>query len=111
MRARLSVHAVFVAICVIGLVLTTSIPAHSEEADALFKAKCAMCHGADAAGKTAMGAKLNIPDLRSPEVQKLALAEVKTIIAKGKNKMPSYEGKLAADQIAQLATYVHGLKK
>jgi mono/diheme cytochrome c family protein len=29
----------------------------------LFKAKCAMCHGPDAAGKTPMGAKFNIPRL------------------------------------------------
>lgn len=78
-------------------------------AAALFKEKCASCHGADAAGKTAMGEKLKLRDLRSPEVQKLSDSELKQVIAKGRNKMPAYEGKLAGDQITQLAAYIRGL--
>ena len=87
------------------LIAVTSVPVHSQgagDAEALFKSKCAMCHGADAMGKTPMGAKLNIPNLRAPEVHKLSLGEVTAVIAKGKNKMPAYEGKLTADQVANI---------
>lgn len=88
-----------------------AVYAQNPEADALFKAKCVMCHGADAAGKTPMGSKLNIPDLRAPETQKKSGADLASVIAKGKNKMPAFEGKLTPGQLNQLATYVHGLKK
>lgn len=67
-----------------------------------------MCHGPDAAGKTPMGSKLNIPDLRS--VQKKPAASLEQTITKGKNKMPAFEGKLSAQQISQLAGYIQQLK-
>jgi len=78
--------------------------------EALFKTKCAMCHGADAAGKTPMGAKLNIPDLRAPAVHKQSVDDLGKAISKGKNKMPGFEGKLTSAEISQLAKYVHDLK-
>jgi cytochrome c5 len=46
-----------------------SFAAFGEDAATTFKAKCAMCHGADAAGNTSMGKKFNIPDLRAPDTQ------------------------------------------
>lgn len=83
----------------------------ADEAAATFKGKCVMCHGADGQGKTTMGAKLNIKDLASPEVQKQSAPELSQTIAKGKNKMPAYDGKLTKEEIAQLAAYVKGLGK
>ena len=70
----------------------------ADEAAATFKGKCVMCHGADGQGKTTMGAKLNIKDLASPEVQKQSAAELSQTIAKGKNKMPAYDGKLTKEE-------------
>lgn len=94
------------------LLLLFCQPARAQQPAAdLFKAKCAMCHGADAAGKTAMGTKLNIPDLRSEAVQKQSDKELTDAIAKGKNKMPGYEGKLTPAQITDVAGYVRGLSK
>lgn len=78
---------------------------------ALFGSKCAMCHGADGQGKTAMGAKFNIRNLASPEVQKQSDSELTQIIAKGKDKMPAYEGKLTKDEIAHLGAYIKTLGK
>ena len=88
-----------------------SAPAAAEDASALFKAKCAMCHGADGAGKTAMGAKLNLKDLHSPEVQKMSKADMTSIIAKGKGKMPTNEGKLTKEQVDLLVGYVQSMGK
>ncbi len=103
----------YAALVVSILLISTMLAnfAYAEDAAALFKTKCAMCHGADAAGKTAMGAKFNIPDLRAPEIQKKSAADLGTVIAKGKNKMPAFDGKLSAAEITQLAAYVHQLKK
>ena len=99
---------------IILILLSSLFISQSYAADtgaALFTSKCAMCHGADGHGKTTMGAKLNIKDLASPEVQKKSDAELTQIIAKGKNKMPAYDGKLTKDEIAQLSAYVKALGK
>ena len=45
----------------------------------LFASKCALCHSADGPGKTSIGKTLKIPDLHSPDVQKLSDSELKTI--------------------------------
>jgi mono/diheme cytochrome c family protein len=99
---------VLMAMAMIALPITSI--AADESAD-LFKSKCAMCHGPDGAGKTMMGEKLKIPDLRAAEVQKKSEAELKTIIAKGKDKMPAYETKLSKEQIDKLADYIRDLAK
>jgi len=93
--------------------LVALVPALSVAQDgaAIFKSKCAMCHGPDGSGKTAMGEKLNIRDLRSAEVQKQTDAELSQIVTKGKNKMPPYDGKLTKEQIDQLVAYVRDLGK
>jgi len=79
--------------------------------DDVFKSKCAMCHGPDGAGKTMMGEKLKIPDLRSADVQKKSDADLKALIAKGKDKMPGYETKLSKEQINKLVVFVRDLAK
>ena len=77
----------------------------------LFKAKCAMCHGPDGAGKTPMGQKLNVRDLHSAEVQKQSDADLSQTIAQGKGKMPAFAKTLSADQIKLLVSYVRELGK
>jgi mono/diheme cytochrome c family protein len=96
----------------IGLILFPGPPARAQETgESLFKAKCAMCHGPDGAGKTTMGQTLKIPDLRSEDLKKLSDAELTQIVTKGKNKMPAYEVKLSKEQIAQLVGFVRDLAK
>jgi mono/diheme cytochrome c family protein len=77
----------------------------------LFAAKCAVCHGADGAAKTAMGKNLKIRDFHMPEVQKQSDAELTTIITKGKGKMPTFGGKLTSEQVSQVAAYIRQLGK
>ena len=59
----------------------------SAAANATFRTKCAMCHGQDGAG-SAVGKSMNVPDLRSPVVQKLSDAELAQVISNGKGGMP-----------------------
>jgi mono/diheme cytochrome c family protein len=77
----------------------------------IFKSKCAMCHGPDGAGKTVMGDKLKIRDLRSADVQSQSEAALTQIVSKGKEKMPSYDGKLTKEQIDQVIAYIRELGK
>jgi cytochrome c6 len=83
----------------------------SSAGETLFKAKCAMCHGPDGSGKTMMGERLKIPDLRSEEVQKQTDTQLKEIITNGKAKMPAYKGKIQPPQIEQLVGEIRELGK
>jgi mono/diheme cytochrome c family protein len=96
----------------LAVMLGLSFAAQAQSgAEATYKAKCAMCHGAEGKGDSPMGKKLNIRDLGSPEVQKQTDAELTTIVTKGKGKMMPFEGKLTADQIGQLVAYIRELGK
>jgi len=96
----------------LALMLGLSFAAQAQSgAEATYKAKCAMCHGAEGKGDSPMVKKLNVRDLGSPEVQKQSDAELTTIVTKGKGKMMPFEGKLTADQIGQLVAYIRELGK
>jgi mono/diheme cytochrome c family protein len=87
-------------------------PLRADDAASLFKAKCAVCHGADGSGNTAMGKQMQSPDLRSEEVQKQTDAQLIDATANGKGKkMPAYKGKLTDDQIKGLVGYIRDLAK
>jgi mono/diheme cytochrome c family protein len=109
---RISKNKLLLVAGTIGLALMLGSPTKAQETgESLFKGKCAMCHGPDGAGKTTMGQALKIPDLHSDDVQKLSDAELTTIVAKGKNKMPAYEAKLSKEQITLLVGYIRDLAK
>jgi cytochrome c6 len=76
-----------------------------------FKARCAMCHGADGSGQTAMGKSMGLRSLGSPDVQKQSDADLTATITNGKGKMPPYGSKLSADEIAGVVKYIRTLKK
>ena len=72
-----------------------------------FKAKCAMCHGADGAGKAAMGTT----DLGAAATQGKSDSDLNGIITNGKGKMPKYDGKLTPAQVTDVVKYIRTLKK
>src|ERR1700730_8174171 len=81
------------------------------DAAAIYKAKCAMCHGPDGAGQTPTGKSMKVRDLRSADVQKMSNAELTKVIADGKGKMPAYKAKLSAEEMQMLVTLIRQLKK
>jgi len=54
---------------------------------------------------------MGIRDLASPDVQKMSDDELTTIIADGKDKMPSYKKGLKPEQIKDLVGYIRSLAK
>ena len=91
--------------------LVSGGPLQAQDAAALFKGKCAACHGADGSGNTPVGKNLKLRDLGSPDVQKQTDEQLTTIITAGKTPMPAYKDKLTGDQITQLVAYVRTLAK
>lgn len=100
------------AMAAIFLNYPTAISSAIADGDAaVFKSKCAPCHGADGSGNTAMGKKLSVRNMGSSEVQNQSDAQLYNIIAKGKGKMPGYEKSLSRQQIDQLVAYIRQLGK
>jgi mono/diheme cytochrome c family protein len=97
---------------ILTLAILIILPATLAAADgaAVYKAKCAMCHGADGSGMTPMGKSMKLRDLRSPEVQKQSDAELTKITADGKGKMPAYKGKLTDAEISAVVAPLRALK-
>jgi cytochrome c6 len=89
-----------------------ALPARGQDSgEALYKSKCAGCHGADGKGQTAMGKANNLRDLASADVQAQSDDAIAGIIGNGKGKMPAYGKSLKADQIKDLVAYIRTLKK
>jgi cytochrome c6 len=94
---------VFTIAAALAVVLSFSLPARAQS-DAIYKSKCAMCHGAD-------GKKVAGHDLSSAAVQKESDADLTAVIANGKApKMPKYGDKLKPEEIQGLVAYIRTLK-
>jgi cytochrome c6 len=83
----------------------------ADDGASLYKAKCAVCHAADATGKPAVKA----PSLISAEAKKMSDADLTDAIANGgKNKKPTHmfsKKGLSPDQIKSLVAYLRTLQK
>jgi cytochrome c6 len=100
-------------VALIGMALALAVPAISTaqaKGQDTFKAKCAMCHGADGSASTGMGKSMGLKPLGSPDVQKMSNAELTTVVTDGKGKMPAFKGKLTDAQISDVVAYVKTLK-
>ena len=91
------------------VVLSVPLTAGAQDASALFKSKCAACHGADGTG-SAMGKKMGAHDFTAAEVQSMSDAQLTDIITNGKNKMPKYPT-LKPEEVKGLVAYIRTLKK
>jgi mono/diheme cytochrome c family protein len=93
--------------CSLLLALALPVVALADGA-AIYKTKCAPCHGPDGSGQTPVGKNLKVRDLRSSEVQKLTDADITKVLTEGKGKMPA--SKLPAPDIKTVIAFVRTLK-
>jgi mono/diheme cytochrome c family protein len=77
----------------------------------IYKAKCAMCHGADGTANNPAGKATKARDFHDADVIKATDADLTLAIVKGKNKMPAYGTQYSADQIKGLVAYVRDMQK
>jgi mono/diheme cytochrome c family protein len=94
---------------VLAAVLTIPLSVRAQDGAALYKSKCAGCHGADGTGSP-MGKKMGAHDFTSADVQKMSDTDLADTIKNGKNKMPKYAS-LTSDEIKGLVAYIRTLKK
>ena len=102
-----------VLVLTIAVALFALIPSLSwaEDGGAIYKAKCAACHGADGAGKPAA----KIPSLTSDEAKKLSDADLTDFVANGgptKKATHAFATKgLTPEQIQAVTGAVRDLQK
>ena len=96
MKRIISGIALVGLLCLIGSVSRANEAANGEKT---FKAKCAGCHGPDAAGK---------PALKSPFIKGKTADDIKKVISSS----PKHAGlkSLTDDQVKELAAYLATLK-
>src|ERR1700754_1390073 len=104
---------VLVALAMLTSTTIATVDAASADGveETTFKSSCAMCHGADGSGDTAVGKSMKIPDLHSAQVQSQSDTQLAAVISDGKNNMPPFKGSLSPDQINGLVAHVRQLSE
>jgi mono/diheme cytochrome c family protein len=92
-----------------GSLVTSTIAQQTGEAT--YKAKCAMCHGADGTGNTPIGKNMKLRSFKSPEDVKATDADLAKQTKDGVGKMQGYAGKLTDAQIQDVVTWIRTLQK
>jgi mono/diheme cytochrome c family protein len=100
----------FAIICCLAACIVTPAFAQNSGSD-IYKAKCAMCHGADGLGATPAGKAMKAVSFKDATVVKAPDAELIAAVKNGKNKMPPNVGKLTDDQIKSVVAYIRTLQK
>lgn len=99
-------------VAVVALAALIAGPAFSQGTGAEnYKAKCAMCHGADGLAATPMGKTMKIASFKDPSMVKMTDAQLIAATTDGKNKMPAYKGKLTDAQIKDVVAFIRTLQK
>ena len=106
----MKLNLILVAVCC--LTASLSAPAFAQNAGAdTYKAKCAMCHGADGLGTTPAGKAMKAASFKDPALVNAPDTQLIASVKNGKNKMPAYGGKLTDDQIKAAVVYIRSLQK
>jgi mono/diheme cytochrome c family protein len=109
----MKLKTVLMFVAMLSIVLSLALPraAVADDGAGLYKTKCAMCHGADGAGKPAA----KIPSLISDDARKASDAVLTDNIANGgadKKAAHAFQTKgLTPDQINMIVTYIRDLQK
>jgi mono/diheme cytochrome c family protein len=99
-------------VLLVAMIVAPTLFADAAAADgaAVYKSKCAICHGADGKGQTGTGKSLKLRALGSPQVKAQTNAQLTKIVVDGKKKMPAYKTKLSAAEIEAVVKFIRTLK-
>ncbi len=98
------------AVMLLAILLVAPAFAQAPGADT-YKAKCAMCHGADGLAATPMAKSMNVLSFKDPSMVKASDAQFIASTKNGKGKMPGYTGKLTDAQITDVIAFIRTLQK
>jgi mono/diheme cytochrome c family protein len=79
--------------------------------EATYKAKCQSCHGAQGVPNPGIAKMMGVKPASDPLVKSMTEAQMITVTADGKAKMPAYKGKLTDAQIKDAVDYFRTFAK
>jgi cytochrome c553 len=94
------------AIAVVLFALMPSLSWAAEDGAALYKAKCAACHGADGAGKPAA----KIPSLVSDDAKKMSDSDMEKVVSTNP-KHAAVAKSLNAEQVKAIVSHIRTMQK
>jgi mono/diheme cytochrome c family protein len=108
----MNMRTIITTLILAGLSATAGSAADAKAGKAIFDRSCKSCHGPDGTPNPSMAKmmKVEMRDLKSPEVQGVSDDEMKKIITEGKGKMPAVKTVSGAD-LDNLIAYIRSLKK
>ena len=98
-------YTMFVALLAFASTLAWS----AEDGAAIFKAKCAMCHGPSGTPSAGMAKAMGIKPVSDPSIKGLSAADMFNVVKNGKGKMKPVAG-LTDQQIKDAVAFYRGLK-
>ena len=95
-----------------GLSAAAVFAADATAGKGVYDKSCKSCHGADGTANPAIAKmmKVDIKDLKSPEVQAMSAGDIKKLLTDGKGKMKPVKTVTGAS-VDDVVAYVHSLKK
>jgi len=88
-----------------------SVSFSQSSAEALYKAKCQMCHGEKGLADSGAGKSMKVKPVTDPDVQKMNEAQMVDAVKNGMGKMQPYKDKLTDAQIKDVVTYFRSFAK
>jgi mono/diheme cytochrome c family protein len=79
--------------------------------EALYKAKCQMCHGEKGMADSGAGKAMKVKPVTDPDVQKMNEAQMVEAVRNGMGKMQAFKEKLSDTQIKDAVTYFRAFAK
>jgi mono/diheme cytochrome c family protein len=95
-----------IGIAIVAMMASTmSIAFAQDSGEAIYKAKCQMCHGATGMADSPAGKAIKVKPVSDPEVKKLTEDQMITATKNGMGKMQPYKDKLTDAQIKDSVAY------
>ena len=91
--------------------LVSAVGFAQNSAEANYKAKCQMCHGAKGMADTPAAKSMKVVPATDPAVKSMSESAMVDVVTNGKGKMPSYKGKLSDADIKEVVAYYRTFTK
>jgi cytochrome c6 len=93
-----------------SLAIALTQPVGAQDGAAIYKSKCATCHGPNGEGDTPTGRSMKVTSLKAAVVQKKSDTKLIQIISAGSRKMPAYGRQLSSADIKAVVTFIRTMK-
>ena len=94
-----------------AVVLLSGAVGFAQSGEAVYKAKCQSCHGAQGVPNPGIAKAMGVKPASDPAVKSIGEAQMIADTTNGKGKMPAFKGKLSDAEIKASVDYFRSLGK